>query len=126
MQKFAPYLMFNGNCEEPVNYFKECFNGEIGLMGRHVDSPMEVPRSRKDKIVHVELKFWGRSILASDNMYSTESSKTDSSCVHLSLGFDDPLKMERTHEKLNQDGQPTMPLKEQFCGEKSEINLKKT
>jgi len=46
------------------------------------------------------LKFWGGSILASDNMDSTESSKTDSSCVHLSLGFEDPLKMERTYEKL--------------------------
>jgi len=33
-------------------------------------------------------------------MDSTESSKTDSSCVHLSLGFEDPLKMERTYEKL--------------------------
>ena len=36
---------------------------------------MVVPESRKDKIVHVELKFWGGSILASDNKDSTESSK---------------------------------------------------
>jgi len=66
-------------------------------MGRYGDSPMEVPESRKDKIVHVELKFWGVSILSSDNIDSTESSKTDSSCVHLSLGFEVPLKMERTY-----------------------------
>ena len=52
--------MFNGNCEEAFNVYKECFNGEIGLMGRYGDSPMEVPESRKDKIVHVELKFCGR------------------------------------------------------------------
>ena len=51
-------------------------------------------------------------------MGSKESSKTDSSNVHLSLGFEDPLKMERTYEKLKQDGQPTMLLKEQFWGEK--------
>ena len=63
---------------------------------------MEVPESRKDKKVHVELKFWGGSILAPDNMDSTESSKTDSSCVHLSLGFEDSLKMERTYENLKQ------------------------
>ena len=64
MGKFAPYLIFKGNCEEAVNFFKECFNGEIGLMGRYGDSPMEVPASRKDKIVHVELKFQGNSILS--------------------------------------------------------------
>ena len=32
MEKFAPYLMFNGSCEEAVNFYKECFNGKIGLM----------------------------------------------------------------------------------------------
>ena len=75
--------MFKVNCEEEVNIFKECFNGEIGLMGRYGDSPMVVPESRKDKIVHVELKFWGGCILASNNKDSTGRSKTESSCVHL-------------------------------------------
>ena len=32
--------------------------------------------------------------------------------------FQDPLKMERPFEKLKQDGQAKMPLKEQFWGEK--------
>ena len=64
------------------------------------------------------MKFWGGSILAFDNMDSTESSKTDSSCVHLSLGFEDLLKMELTYENLKQDGQATMPLKEPFWGDK--------
>ena len=67
-------------------------------MERYGDSPMEVPESRKDKIVPVELKFWGVSILASDNMESKESSKTDRSCVHLILGLEHPLKMEQTYE----------------------------
>ena len=74
MEKFAPYLMFNGNCGELVNFYKECINCEIGSMRRYGDSPMEVPESRKDKKVHVELKFWGGSILASDNKDNTESS----------------------------------------------------
>ena len=64
--------------------------------------------------MHVELKFWGGSILPTDNKDSTESSKIDSSCIHLSLGLEDPLKMERPFEKLKQDGQATMPLKKQF------------
>ena len=44
--------MFKGICEKAVNFFKECFDDEIGLMGRYGDSPIEVPESRKDKIVH--------------------------------------------------------------------------
>ena len=55
--------------------------------GKIRGSTTEILESRKDKIVHVELKFWGGSILASDNKDSTESSKTDSSFIHQSLGF---------------------------------------
>ena len=31
MEKLAPYLMFNRNCEEAVNFYKECFNGKFVL-----------------------------------------------------------------------------------------------
>ena len=79
---------------------------------------MEVPETQKNKIVHVELKFWGGSILASDQMDSAESSNTANSSIQLSLGFEDPLKMEKTFNCLKQDGQVTMELKEQFWGEK--------
>ena len=34
------------------------------------------------------------------------------------FSLEDPLKMKRTYEKLKQDGQATMPLKEQFWGYK--------
>jgi len=110
--------MYNGVCEEAMNFYKECFNGEIVNMGRYGDSPMEVAESHKNKIVHIELKFWGGSILASDNIDSAESSKTNSSSIQLSLGFKDPLKMEKTFNCLKQDGQVTMELKEQFWGDK--------
>ncbi|MBL4823965.1 MAG: glyoxalase/bleomycin resistance/extradiol dioxygenase family protein [SAR324 cluster bacterium] len=101
-----------------MNFYKECFNGEIVNMGRYGDSPMEVAESHKNKILHIELKFWGGSILASDNIDSAESSKTNSSSIQLSLGFKDPLKMENTFNCLKQDGQVTMELKEQFWGDK--------
>ena len=47
-------------------------------MGIYGDSPMEFSESRKDKIVYVELKFLGGSVLASENKDITDSSKTDS------------------------------------------------
>ena len=60
MGKFAPYLMFKGNCEESVNFYKECFNGEIGLMGRYGDSLMEVQESHKDKKSACRIEVLGR------------------------------------------------------------------
>ncbi|HBL54565.1 MAG TPA: hypothetical protein DDZ36_01340, partial [Deltaproteobacteria bacterium] len=53
-----------------------------------------------------------------DNMDIAESSeKSERSRIHLSLEFEDSFKMEQTFEKLKQDGQVTMELKEQFWGD---------
>jgi len=79
MENLKPYLMFNGDCEDAVNFYKKCF---------------------------------------ADQMDSAESSKTANSSIQLSLGFEDPLKMEKTFNCLKQAGLVTMELKEQFWGEK--------
>ena len=68
--------------------------------------------------MHVELKFWGVSILASDNMDSTESSKTDSSCGSFEFRFRGSSQNGANLQNLKQDGQATMPLREQFRGDK--------
>ncbi len=119
MKHFRPYLFFNGNCEEALNFYKECFNGEITDIGRYGDSPMPVPDSNKNKIIHAEFKFWGGSIMMSDQMESTsDASEIESTRIQLSLEFEDADKMQATFDKLKQDGSVTMELKEQFWGDK--------
>ena len=57
--------------------------------------------------------------MASDQMDSAQdATESESTRVQLSLEFEDAVKMEETFEKLKQDGQTTMELKEQFWGEK--------
>ena len=60
MGKFALYMMFKVNLKKKSIFIKECFNGEIGLMGRYGDSPMEVPESRKDKNSARRIEVLGR------------------------------------------------------------------
>lgn len=115
MENLAPYLMFNGNCEEAINFYKECFDGEIGYMGRFSDSPIDVPSDQKNKIMHVEFKFWAGSFFASDVVEGVDFTKkfVDSN-IHLSLGFEDVDDMNKTFDKLQQGGKVTMEIKEQF------------
>ena len=47
-----------------------------------------------------------------------DATESESTRVQLSLEFEDAVKMEETFEKLKQDGQTTMELKEQFWGDK--------
>jgi len=117
MPKLSPYIMFNGTCEEAMNFYKACFDGEITYMGRFGESPMEVPEAHKDKIMHVTFSFWGASFMASDFMSEADyTTRPDGSNIHLSLQFDDLAKMDQTFKTLGADGAVTMALQNQFWG----------
>lgn len=119
MQNLTPYLMFNGNCEEAMNFYKEALNGEIGYMGRFGDSPMEVPEAQKNRIMHVEFSFWGGKIMASDHADEAGfTTPANGANIHLSLGFDDTSKMEETFNKMAEGGKVTMPLQDTFWGDR--------
>ncbi|MDT4968164.1 MAG: PhnB protein [Acidobacteriota bacterium] len=119
MKNLTPYLMFNGDCEEALNFYKECLGGEIGYMGRYGDTPMGTPESQKDKIMHAYFTFWGGGVMASDHVkeagYTTEGQGAN---VHLSLGFDEIAEMEATFDKMKRGGTVTMDLQDQFWGDR--------
>ena len=57
--------------------------------------------------------------MASDQMDSAQdATESESTRVQLSLEFEDAVKMEKPFEKLKQDLQTIMELKEQFWGDK--------
>ena len=115
MNDLTPYLMFNGDCADAFNHYKECFDGEIEFIQAYGDSSMKVDDDQKDKIMHATIRFWGGPIMGSD--YAKEAdytTKSSSANVHLSLGFKDSDLMDGTFEKLGEGGQITMPLQDQF------------
>lgn len=118
MSKLTPYLMFDGDCEEAINFYQACFDGEIGQFSRYGDSSMDVSAEQKDKIMHVPFYFWAGMIMASDKMKNaSEISEQPRSNIHLNLTFDDPDKMMNTFNKLKEGGQVTMKLEVQFWGD---------
>ena len=49
----ALYLMFNGNCEEAINYYKDKLGGNLISMQRYGEAPAgQSSESYKDKIMH--------------------------------------------------------------------------
>lgn len=119
MKNLTAYLMFNGDCEAAMNFYKECLGGEIGYMGRYGDMPSGTPESEKNKIMHASFTFWGGALMASDHVkeagYTTDAGGSN---VHLSLGFDEIQDMEDTFNKLKEGGKVTMELQDQFWGDR--------
>ena len=114
--KLFPYLNFNGNCEEALNFYKEAFDGEIIQLGRYEESPMKSPEEIKDKIIHGRLQFGDVLIMASDAMNKNGVNNGDN--ISLSIECDTNDQLEKVFTKMSEGGKITMPLQEQFWGAK--------
>ena len=114
--KLFPYLNFNGNCEEALNFYKEAFDGEIIQLGRYGESPMKSPEEIKDKIIHGRLQFGDVLIMASDAMNKNGVNNGDN--ISLSIECDTNDQLEKVFTKMSDGGKITMPLQEQFWGAK--------
>ena len=56
--KLNPYLNFNGNAEEAMNFYKSVFGGEFSALQRFKevpDSEQPMPESEGNRIMHVAL-----------------------------------------------------------------------
>jgi len=64
--KLITYLTFAGECENALNFYKDCLNGKILQMSRMGDSQMEVAEPLKNKIMHARLEFEDNILYMSD------------------------------------------------------------
>jgi PhnB protein len=110
-----PYLTFNGNCEDAMNFYKKCLDGEIiGLQYFEAAQGMPVPESHKKKVMHSTLKFGNSTLMASDTM--PDNSYAIGSNVSLSVDEKDFEKVQKSFNALAEGGKVTMPLQETFWG----------
>lgn len=112
----TPYLHFEGKAEEALNFYKDAFDGEIVMISRYKDGPMQVDEDWKDKIMHARLNFGKSMIMISDGPKDFKT--TVNGNIQLSIEFDDEQKMEEVFNKLAAGGKITLPLAKQFWGAK--------
>ena len=62
-----PYLIFNGNCKEAMQFYKDCFGGELTVQ-TVAESPMagQLPPQLQEAVMHSQLISGSIIIMASD------------------------------------------------------------
>lgn len=112
------YLLFNGNCEEAVNFYAKHINGStVGKMMRYSESPMPVTEANRDKIMHGTMNVMGAEVMVSDA--GDKANVTVGNNFSLSLDFKHDGDMQRTFDALSgHGGTVTMPLQDTFWGAK--------
>jgi PhnB protein len=112
--RLVPYLSFNGNCEEALNFYKKNLNGKILAIQRFGDAPMNVPLAMKKKVLHSSLQFGDNIIMASDSIPKNKIKQGNG--MHLSIDVKDVKTINAVFKKMSAGGKVTMPLQDTFWG----------
>lgn len=114
MMRLTPYLSFEGNCKEAMEFYKSCLGGEleVNLVG---ESPMvkDMP-DKKNQVLHSMLKSNAIILMASDLVMEGEVKPGNNVTLTLSGGGISELK--EYFSKLSEGGKVTHPLEETFFG----------
>jgi PhnB protein len=112
--RLNPYISFNGNARQAMEFYRDVFGGELntntfGEFGQP-DSP------DADKIMHAQLEAPnGFTLMASDTPQGMSYNPGDTMTV--SLSGDDAAELRGYWDKLAAAGKVTMPLEKQMWGD---------
>jgi PhnB protein len=115
MTEVNPYVTFDGDCEEAINFYKSNLGAVVLFTQRYGESPMK-GTGPDDKIMHCTIKIGDSTIMACDNM-SAKHPTTVGNNVSLAVGMNDARQAEEMFKKMSAGGTITMPMQKTFWAE---------
>lgn len=115
--ELEPYLFFEGNCEDALNFYREVFGGEIASLNRYAGSPMEkeIPPDFGSKVMHASFIAGSVKFMAADTPPGMHAGPGR---VSLSVASNEGASAERVFNRLSEGGDVRMPWSDVFWGGK--------
>ena len=113
IQTVQPYLIFEGRCEEAIEFYRSALGAEVIMLMRFKDSPepgMCAPGA-ENKVLHASLRIGETTLMASDGRCQGKLSFQGFS---LSLAVLNESEAERLFASVAEGGQVQMPLTKTF------------
>lgn len=101
-----PYINFDGDAEEALNFYKKAVGAEVTMLMRYKDAPGSHPEVQ-DKIMHSVLRIGTSELLVSDGR---NTGKRKFEGIAISLTTKDEAEAERCFNALADGGSVQMPL----------------
>lgn len=117
MALLNPYLSFDNNCREAMNFYKDCFGGELFLQ-TVAESPAmaaQMPVEMKDLILHSILTVGDMVIMASD---LNREKQVEGNTVQLCVNCQSEKELNGFFSKISVGGKITEPLADMPWGAK--------
>jgi PhnB protein len=120
MKNIIPYLTFNGNTEEALNYYKSVLGGEIVSLSRFKDAPpmdgVEMTEESLNLVMNAAYVINEYiTIMASDGHPSFDEIPFGEN-ISLAITAETKEEANAIFKGLSADGVITMPLNETFWG----------
>ena len=111
-----PYLMFDGRCEEAIEFYKKTLGAKVEMLMRFKESPEPPPPGcmapgTEDKVMHACLRIGDTAVMASDGQCGGKPSFQGFS---LSITAPTEADADRMFNALADGGQVQMPLAKTF------------
>ena len=115
MTLLNPYLHFNGQCQEAMEFYQKCIGGELFLQ-KLKDSPLAdtSPVRIHDQILHSSLTKDGITLMATDMVGTAGHIPGNNVCLSLSCSSEE--EMNRFFSALSQDGRIIHEVHRSFWG----------
>ena len=112
--KLTPYIHFEGNAEEAMNFYAEALGGAIIAISRYGDSPMPSDEDYKDKVIHGRVQFGENVIMISDTFKGNAVQAGGN--IQLSIELSEEGQIDDVFKKMSEGGTVTMDLQDTFWG----------
>ena len=110
------YLMFNGRCEEALEFYKKAIGAKVEMMMRFKDAPEgQCAPGSENNIMHSSFKVGDTVLMASDGM---NSGPLEFKGISLTLNPKTEAECERLFNALAAGGQVFQPLIKTFFSPK--------
>lgn len=117
MAQLNPYLNFENNCREAMNFYKECLGGELYLqtVSESPEMAAQMPTEFKDHILHSSLTSGNITFMGSD---LCRSGRMEGNTVHLCIHCDTQDELNSFFSSLAAGGSVTEPISDMPWGAK--------
>jgi PhnB protein len=110
----TPYLMFNGNAKEALEYYRGVFGCEIAEMQTYGEADYPTPPEAEHKIMHARLKK-GEFLLMVSDAFPGNTVETGNN-LSLVLEFETEDEIRTVYSALLEKGTILMELQDTFWG----------
>ncbi|MDE1919885.1 MAG: VOC family protein [Candidatus Omnitrophica bacterium] len=113
MKSMNAYLIFEGNCRQAMEFYKQCFGGEFSMM-TYAQAPGcgNMDSKYKDWVIHARITHKNFVLMASDTRPGMPVTRGNG--FHITVDCENLEEIERLYKALSDKGEVFMALGEAF------------